>query len=115
MTEKKTTQTKTAQGNSSDDAKTAEAKASAAKAAEGKSGAATKPEGDSKPKDAAKSKADAEGGPKVQIRSTRDPYRRAGLALGREPRVFDAEAISKEQAEALQADPNVFIEPVRED
>lgn len=112
---KKTTQTKTAQGKNSDDAKTAEAQASAAKAAEDKSSNAAKAAGDNKSASAAKAKAEDDAGPKIQIRSTRDPYRRAGLALGREPRVFDVKAISKEQAEALQADPNVFIEPVLED
>ncbi len=46
---------------------------------------------------------------RVAITAARDPYRRAGLALGKNPLVIAVDDLDDDQREALDADPNVFI------
>jgi len=46
----------------------------------------------------------------IAITAARDPYRRAGLSLGKNPLVVAVAALSQEQFKALDADPNVFIQ-----
>ncbi len=46
---------------------------------------------------------------KVEISAARDPYRRAGLALGKNPLIVPIDDLDDDQREALEADPNVFI------
>jgi hypothetical protein len=59
----------------------------------------------------AKAAADVEPkpAPAFEVRALRDPYRRAGLALGRN--AITVVALSKDQLKALSDDPNVIITP----
>lgn len=53
--------------------------------------------------------------PAVSVRTkSGKPRRRAGIAFGREPVVLTAADITREQAEAIGADPELAVEAVKE-
>lgn len=44
------------------------------------------------------------------VRSSRDPYRRGGVQLGRKERLVDFNQLTADEIARLEKDPNVFIE-----